>query len=152
MRSQKGNLIKLTHNCFILLQVFPETIHLQLCLLSILCILVSVSVCGILFSYYRTVPNIKKNIVTRLDELLILNSTFVVCFQCSVCLLSLLCGARNDYIYLAFFTIIYGSLAIGFGVFIGLSFSRVLIILYVSIQNNISRQWVRWSQAKAYFY
>jgi hypothetical protein len=72
------------------------------------------------------------NILTRLDELLVLNSTIFVCVQCSICLFSLLCKARNDFLYLAFYVVLYGSLVIGFGVTIGLSCSRVLIIISVS--------------------
>ena len=127
--NQNKNLIKRTN---LLFQVFPDTLKLQLGFLSILCILVSVSACSILCSYFRSVPFIKKNILTYLDEFLVLILTFFVCFQCFVCLLSLMCEARNDYVYLAFYTIQYGSLVIQLGIGIGLSFSRVFIILWVS--------------------
>ena len=113
-------------------QVSPDTSKLQIGFISILCILISVSACSILCRYYRSVPYIKKNILTRLDELLVLSYTFFICFQCFVCLLSVMCEARNDYVYLAFYIILYGSLAIAFGITIGLSFCRVLIIMSVS--------------------
>ena len=99
--------------------------------LATACILVSVAAGGILCSYFRSIPYIRKNILTRLDELLVLNSTIFVCVQCSICLFSLLCKARNDFLYLAFYVVLYGSLVIGFGVTIGLSCSRVLIIILV---------------------
>ena len=117
---------------FFLLQMCKEHIKLELGSLSVLCILVSISSCSILCSYFSTVPYIKKNILTRLDELLIQNFTFFVCFQCSVCLISLIQQERNDYLYLAFYIILYGSLVNIMGIGIGLSLSRVLIIVWVS--------------------
>ena len=108
-----------------------EYLKLLLRVLSCLCTLVSISACTIFCSYFRTVPFTKKNILTRLDELLVLNMTFFCCFQCSVCLLSLLCQAQNDYVYLAFYVILYGNLVSIKGIGIGLSFSRVFIIFWV---------------------
>ena len=99
---------------------------------SILCILVSIFISSILFSYYRSVPYIKKNLLTRLDNLYVLNFTFFVCGQCFVCIFSLLCDKRNDVLYLAVFVIITGSLTIVFGITIVLSFCRVYIIMAVS--------------------
>ena len=98
--------------------------------------MVSISASSILYSYYGSVPYIKKNILTRLDELFIVNFTFFVFAQCSVCLFSLLCEARNDYIYLAFFITIYGSLDLCGGIGIALSFCRVFILVSVSSKNN----------------
>ena len=101
-------------------------------MLCISCILISVSACTILCVYFRSVPFIKKNILTRLDELFVLNYTFFVCVQSSVCLLSVLTKARNDYLYLVCYIVLYGSLNIGLGLSIGLSIARVLIIMAVS--------------------
>ena len=102
--------------------------------LSILCILVSIFASTILCSYFRSIPYIKKNILTRLDELYVLNYTFFVCSQSCVCLFSLLTTFRNDYLYLAFYIILYGSFTVGFCIAIGLSLARVLIIM--SVSNN----------------
>ena len=78
-------------------------------------------------------PFIKKNLLTRLDELFVLNFTFFVCVQSSVCLVSVLTKTRNDYLYLGCYIVLYGSLNIAFGIGIGLSYVRVLIIMEVSI-------------------
>ena len=50
-----------------------------------------------------------------------------------MCLLSVLTKARNDYLYLAYYIVLCGSLNIGFGIAVGLSSARVLIIMAVSI-------------------
>ena len=117
-------------------QVPPDTLKLQIGSVSVLCILVSVFASSILYSYFRSVPSIKKNVLTRLDELYVINFTFFVCTQCSVCLFSLMCEARNDYVYLTFFIIIYGSLDLCDGIGIALSFCRVFILMSVSNKNN----------------
>ena len=118
---------------------------MELCFVSILCILVSIFVSSILFSYYRSVSYIKKSLLTRLDNLLILNLTFGVCGQCFICIFSLLCDKRNEFLYLAVFVIIYGSLTIAFGITIVLSFCRVYIIMAVSKHGCIKpfRIWPR---------
>jgi hypothetical protein len=116
----------------IFFQVSLDTLNLQIGSVSVLCILVSISAGCILCSYYRSVPHIKKNILTRLDELYVMNFTFFVCAQCLVCLFSLLCEARNEYLYLVFFIIIYGSFDLCGGIGIALSFCRVFIIFAVS--------------------
>ena len=113
------------------LQMHGNLLNLQLGLLSTLCILVSVICCSILYSFYSTVPVIKKNILTCLDELLVFSFTFFVCFQCSLCLLSLLTEKRNESVYFVFYIILYGDLVNIMGIGIGLSFSRVFIILRV---------------------
>ena len=117
-------------------QVPPDTLKLQIGSVSVLCILASISASSILCSYYRSVPAIKKNILTRLDELYVMNFTFFVCAQCFVCLFSLLFELRNDYIYLVFFIIIYGSFDLCGVIGIALSFCRVFIIMSVSILIN----------------
>ena len=109
-----------------------DTLKLQIGSVSVLCILVSISASSILCSYYWSVPQIKKNILTRLDELYVMNYTFFVCAQCLVSLFSLLFEARNDFVYLAFFIIIYGSFDLCGGIGIALSFCRVFIIMAVS--------------------
>ena len=105
---------------------------LQIGCVSVLCILISISACSILCSYYRSVPYIKKNILTRLDELYVINFTFLACLQCLICLFSLLCEARNDYVYLVFFFIVYGSVSLCFEMSTVLSVCRVFIIMAVS--------------------
>ena len=117
-------------------QVPPDTLKLQIGSVAVLCILVSVSASSILYSYFRSVPYIKKNVLTRLDELYVINFTFFVCIQCSVCLFSLLCNARNDFLYLTFFITIYGSLDLCGGIGIALSFCRVFILMWVSSRND----------------
>ena len=119
---------------FLYFQASPGHFKLQIGFLSLLCILLSISTSSILCSYYSSVPYIKKNILTRLDELYIHNWNIFVCVQCFVCLLSLFCDARNDYLYLTFYVVLYGSLTLGFGVTISLSFCRVLIIMEVCLQ------------------
>jgi hypothetical protein len=108
--------------------LFLLSMELDCCPLLASCSVLSMSACTILCSYFRSVPNIKKNILTRLDELFVLNFTFFVCAQSCVCLLSVLTTARNDYLYLACYVVLYGSLNIGFGIAVGLSFARVLIM------------------------
>ena len=103
-----------------------------------ICIFLSIFVSFILCSYYNTIPIIKKNILTHMDELFVLNFTFFVCSQCSVCLLSLMCEARNDFFYLAFFILVYGSLTLSSGILLLLSFCRVFIIIWVSINLYMS--------------
>ena len=117
-------------------QVPPENLKLQIGSVSVLCILVSISASSILYSYYRSVPSIKKNLLTHLDELFVINFTFFVCVQCSVCLFSLLCEVRNDYLYLTFFIIIYGSLNLCGGIGIAFSFCRVFILVSRSSRND----------------
>ena len=106
--------------------------RLLLGVVSTLCIIVSVFACFFLCNHYRSVPVIKKNILTRLDEMLIINFTFFVLVQCLVSIFSLLSESRSEYLYLAFYAILYGSLAILFGIGLGLSFARVFIIIWVS--------------------
>ena len=99
----------LPKRCFLIFQNVFNTLKLQIGCVSLLCILISFSACSILCSYYRSVPYIKKNILTRLDELYVINFTFLACSQCLLCLFSLVCEARNDYVYLVFFFTISGS-------------------------------------------
>ena len=109
-------------------------LELQLGLLSLVC-LVNSTVCGfILFSYFSSLQPIKKNVLTRLDELFVLQLTCFSFCQCSVCMFSLVTDWRNDYIYLVFFIVMYSSLAMAFSTVLALSFSRVFIIHSVSIK------------------
>ena len=117
-------------------QSFPSTLDLMLGILSSVCILLSVSVCITLCCFFRSIPYIKKNLLTFLDELLVVNFTIFVCVQCSVCLFSLICSARNQYVYLAFYIILYGSAVLGLGIGIVLSFARVFILLWVSVDES----------------
>ena len=113
-------------------QVFEDTQDIQLGLLSIVCIIISITCCFILLCYFSSIPTIKKNVLTHLDELLVLNLALVVGVQCSVCLFSLVQTWRNDYLYLFFYTLLYGGVVNALGVGVALSFFRVLIILSVS--------------------
>ena len=112
--------------------MFEDTHDLQLSFLSIVCLLISITCCIILLCYFSSIPTIKKNVLTYLDELLVLSLTLVVCVQCLVCLFSLVQVWRNDYLYLIFYIFLYGGVVCGFGIGFALSFFRVLIILSVS--------------------
>ena len=114
-------------------QVFEDTHDLPLSFLSIVCLFIGIMCCIILLCYFSSIPTIKKNVLTYLDELLVFSLTMVVCVQCSVCLFSLVQPLRNDYLYLVFYIILYGGVVNGFGIGVALSFFRVLIILSVSI-------------------
>ena len=113
-------------------QVFEDTQDIQLGLLSIVCIFISITCCFILLCYFSSIPTIKKNVLTHLDELLVLNLTLIVGVQCSVCLFSLVQSWRNDYLYLVFYNLLYGGIVNCCGIGVALSFFRVLIILSVS--------------------
>ena len=71
-----------------------------------MCLLISINCCFILLCYISSIPTIKKNVLTHLDELLVLNLALVVGVQCSVCLFSLVQTWRNDYLYLIFYTLL----------------------------------------------
>ena len=108
--------------------------------IGILCVLlISLSITAgiILCIHYWSIPYLKKNVLTRLDELFVQNYIFFVIAQCCICLFSLLDENRNKYIYLFFYFILYTSLCIGFGVAIGLSCCRVLIITEVSSRKHL---------------
>ena len=105
--------------------------------LCVLLISLSITAGIILCIHYRSIPYLKKNILTRLDELFVQNYIFFVSVQCCICLFSLFDGNRNKYIYLFFYFILYTSLCIGFGVAIGLSCCRVLIITEVSSREHL---------------
>lgn len=126
--------------------ILPEYFNIQdlvdmvdyiLGLLCIVCIVVSVPVCGSLLFFYRSIHSTKKNILTRLDELFVITCTFYVCMQCIVCLFSLLNDFRNGYLYLTFYIIQYGSLALCLTIAIALSCSRVFIIIRVSLRAGV---------------
>ena len=112
--------------------MFEDTQDIQLGLLAIVCIIISITCCFILLCYFSSIPTIKKNVLTRLDELLVLNLALIVVFQCSVCLFSLVQCWRNDYLYLVFYNLLYGGVVNCCGIGVALSFFRVLIILSVS--------------------
>ena len=80
-------------------------------------------------------PSKRTSLLTLMNSLS-LTLLFVVCVQCSVCLFSLLCEVRNDYLYLTFFIIIYGSLNLCGGIGIAFSFCRVFILVSVSSRND----------------
>ena len=109
-----------------LFQVPPDKLKLQIGLFCILCMLLRTSTS-------------KKNILTLLDELYVCNWNIFVFLQGFVYLLSLLCEARNDYVCLAFYVILYSSLALGFGVTIGHSFFIVLIIASKNRKRGLKR-------------
>ena len=113
--------------------------ELHLGLLSISCLGSSSVCCLILFNYFSSIPSIKKNVLTRLDELLVLQLTFSVFCQCSVCLFSLVTNWRNDYLYLIFFIVMCSSLLMSFSILVALSFSRVFILLIVSNEDDEER-------------
>ena len=115
-----------------LFQVFHNTLALQLGLLSCVCLFVSIPCCFILIRFFSSIPNLKKNILTHLEELLVMNLTFIVCCQCSVAIFSLVQACRNDYLYLLFYIVLYGAVAMVFGIGVALSFFRVFIIISVS--------------------
>ena len=114
----------LLHN----LQAPTMSTKLQIGLLCAICMIVAIVAAGILYKYYKAVPYLKRNLLTRLDELYVFNYAFFVCLQCLICLISLSTEARNDYAYLVLFVILYTSLNIGFAVATALSFCRVFII------------------------
>ena len=122
------------------MQVFTEKLNLVLILLSILCIVTSTFSTFILFNYFSSIPTIKKNTLTRLDEVFVLQLMFFIFCQCSVCLFSLVFDWRNDFLYLAFFIIIYFNMAMVLSIVVALSFCRVLIIHRVSLKVNRRRR------------
>ena len=103
---------------------------------SILCITISNAVSSILCAYYSSVPYIKKNILTRLDELFVRNWNIFVCLQGFVVLNSLIFNFRNEYVYFGFYVILYGSLALAFMVTISITICRVIIIIEVKLLNQ----------------
>ena len=121
---------------FTIIQVSTQHIKLQLGAVSLVSFLVGFSACFILFSYFSSIPTIKKNLLTRLDELLVLTFTLFVCLQCSICLFSLAVDWRNDYLYIVFYVLLYGCMIMGFGIWLALNCARVFIILWVSKRDN----------------
>ena len=117
-----------------IMQVFTEKLELVLILMCILCTFTSAFSTFILFNYFSSIPTIKKNTLTRLDEVFVLELMFFILCQSSVCLFSLFFDWRNDFLYLVFFIFIYFNLAMIFSIVVALSFCRVLIIQSVSLK------------------
>ena len=85
--------------------MIEDTQDIQLGLLAIVCIIISITCCFILLCYFSSILTIKENVLTRLDELLVLNLALIVV----VCLFSLVQCWRNDYLYLVFYNLLYGG-------------------------------------------
>ena len=127
------------------LLVVQEVVVVVLC---ILCILVTLVPTTIITSHFTSLPIIKRNLLTRQDQLLVSFSAFAICYQvgvrcqvsgltspmqCGSILLVVFCAPIPYHVALVFFvlTMFCGNMMLM--IFIALSATRMLIILKVSI-------------------
>ena len=99
--------------------------------LCILCVLVSLATSTILSLHFAALPVIKRNILTRQNQLLVTSCAACICIQSCTFLLVLLGGPLIHPVIL--YTLVLGSLTMFLCLLITLSATRMFIIFWVGI-------------------